>query len=82
MNARRAKSEGRRAKSEEQRAKSEGFANVIRSLPDDKRAVAVSADDLKTWRKEIDQQKGCTYLRDPNATQGESVKLVCWMEVS
>ena len=74
--------EGLRAKGKAQRAKRKGLANAIRSLPDDKRAVAVSADDLKTWRKEIDQQKGRTYLRDPNPAQGESVKLVCWMEVS
>ena len=64
------------------RAKSKGLANAIRSLPDDKRAVAVSADDLKTWRKEIDQPKVRNYLGDPNATQGENAKLVCWMEVS
>ena len=58
------------------------IANAIRSLPDDKRLIAASADDLKTWRKEIEQKPVRGYLRDLNAPQGENAKLICWMEVS
>ncbi len=62
-------------------ARLDEIANAIRSLPDDKRTVVASAEDLKAWRKEIEQQKVRAYLRDLNAPQGENAKLVCWMEV-
>ena len=57
------------------------IAKAIRALPDDKRALAASADDLKAWRKEIEQQRVRPHLRDLNAPQGENAKLICWMEI-
>jgi len=62
-------------------ARLDEIANAIRSSFDDKRTLAASTDDLKAWRKEIEQQKVRPYLRDLNAPQGENAKLVCWMEV-
>ncbi|MEW6209200.1 MAG: C-terminal helicase domain-containing protein, partial [Acidobacteriota bacterium] len=59
----------------------EDIANAIRSLPDTHRVTAASDDDLKAWRKEIEQKLVNRYLRDLNAPQGARATLVCWMEV-
>lgn len=62
-------------------ARLDEIAKAIRSLPDDKRVLSASADNLKAWRNEIEQQKLRPYVRDLNAPQGENAKLVCWLEV-
>jgi hypothetical protein len=59
----------------------EYIANAIRSQPETHRVTIASDEELKEWRKEIEQKHVNRYLRDLNAPQGARAVLVCWMEV-
>jgi len=59
----------------------EDIAHAIRSLPATPRVTAASADDLKAWRREIEQKCVNRYLKDLQAPMGVKATLVCWMEV-
>ncbi|MCI0485165.1 MAG: SNF2-related protein [Blastocatellia bacterium] len=59
----------------------EDIAKAIRSQPDTPRVTSASDDELKSWRREIEQKHVSRTLRDLNAPQGSRAALVCWMEV-
>lgn len=57
------------------------IAAAIRAAPETRRATAASPDDLRTWRREIEQQCVNSRLRDLQAPMGARATLVCWIEV-
>ncbi len=61
--------------------KLEDIARAIRSAPESPRVTQASADDLKTWRREIENECVKPHLRNLQAPMGAKEILLCWMEV-
>lgn len=57
------------------------IADVLRSSADTPRVTRATAEELKQWRKEIEQGPVARYLRDLQVPMGVKPTLVCWMEV-
>jgi hypothetical protein len=58
------------------------IANAIRATAETPRVTSASAEDLKSWRQEIEQKCVRPHLRDRQAVAGQRATLACWMEVS
>jgi hypothetical protein len=57
------------------------IADAIRACQTTPRAQESSAQQLKTWREEIERNCVQRYLRDLQAPLGVKAELVCWMEI-
>lgn len=59
----------------------QGIANAIRSTLETRCVTVAAAEELKTWRQDIERGPVQRYLRDLQAPMGAKATLVCWMEV-
>ena len=55
---------------------------MIKTEPDEKRAVAISADTFANYKKKIESHINKTYMRSIQAPVGVKPKLITWMQLT